>query len=122
MSKKITRKQKLLKIINDIPFDFVTDYLYAFVIFGMDKGKFPIPKGHTAEVRKFVANYEKEQREKIAKEPPQEEELTEEEKQLRQYRCETTEMLWKLGTVDDLICIYYFTKGFVEKWKEGATV
>lgn len=62
---ELTKKHKLIQLINDMEFEPSINYLYAFVIFGMSKEMFPIPKGHIKEVKDYVTDYE---RDKIKKE------------------------------------------------------
>lgn len=80
----IPDKEKLLRLIYDMPFwaDTTYQYLYAFIVFGMSKDtmKFPKAIGHEEEIADFLQYHEEEQRKKLAEEEADKPQLTEEEK------------------------------------------
>lgn len=77
-------KERLLRLVYDMPFwaDTTYQYLYAFIVFGMSKDtmKFPEAIGHEQEIADFLQYHEEEQRKKLAEEEANKPQLTEEEK------------------------------------------
>lgn len=101
-----TKKEKLLRLIEDMKFEHETDYIYAFILAGMAYRKFTTPSGHNREVKEFVKKVG-------SPEKSGELETTEEEKQIRQYRGDICSFLCKISDERFLRRLWISTKDYV---------
>jgi len=99
-------KEKLLRLIYDMPWwaDTSYQYLYSFIAHGMTHNEptFPMSNGHEEEVNEYVSNYQKEKQQNDAKEKIELNNRTLEEKELIKYQGVCIKLLCELNNIHDL--------------------